>query len=88
VRESILDGVTGLLATDQDDLVGKVRSLLSDTDLRTDLGDKARIRAEQFSWDVTADVLADQLGTRPGIQPGIQPGSSQGSSQGASPPMG
>ena len=28
VRESILDGVTGLLATDQDDLVAKVRSLL------------------------------------------------------------
>ena len=62
VRESILDGVTGLLASDQDDLVGKVRSLLADAELRTDLGHKARIRAGQFSWDVTADVLAGQLG--------------------------
>jgi len=62
VRESILDGVTGLLATDQDDLVGKVRSLLADADLRTDLGHKARIRAGQFSWDVTADAVAAQLG--------------------------
>ena len=58
VRESILDGVTGLLATDQDDLVGKVRHLLHDAELRLDLGHKARIRSEQFSWDVTADVLA------------------------------
>ncbi len=62
VRESILDGVTGLLATDQDDLVGKVRHLLHDAELRLDLGHKARIRSEQFSWDVTADVLAGRLG--------------------------
>ena len=62
VRESILDGVTGLLASDQDDLVGKVRRLLADADLRSDLGDKARIRAGQFSWDVTTDALAAQLG--------------------------
>ena len=65
VRESILDGVTGLLATDRDDLVGKVRVLLADADLRSDLGGKARVRAGQFSWDVTANTLADQLGLRP-----------------------
>ena len=34
VRESILDGVTGLLATDQDDLVDKLRLLLVDAELR------------------------------------------------------
>ena len=62
VRESILDGVTGLLARDSDDLVAKLGLLLADAGLRRDLGHKARIRADQFSWDVTADVLAAQLG--------------------------
>jgi glycosyltransferase involved in cell wall biosynthesis len=62
VRESILDGVTGLLATDQDDLVAKVRDLLHDAELRLDLGYKAQIRSEQFSWDLTADVVAGRLG--------------------------
>ena len=66
VRESILDGVTGLLATDQDDLVGKVRHLLHDAELRLDLGDKARIRSGQFSWDLTAD--GRRLGGRPRVQ--------------------
>ncbi len=66
VRESILDGVTGLLASDQEDLVRKVRMLLADADLRADLGHKARIRAGQFSWDVTADTVAAQLGVQPG----------------------
>ena len=62
VRESILDGVTGLLATDQDDLVDKLRLLLVDAELRADLGTKARIRAGQFSWDTTADTVAARLG--------------------------
>jgi glycosyltransferase involved in cell wall biosynthesis len=62
VRESILDGVTGLLATDQDDLVAKVRDLLHDAELRLDLGHKAQIRSEQFSWELAADVVAGRLG--------------------------
>jgi glycosyltransferase involved in cell wall biosynthesis len=62
VRESILDGVTGLLATGQDDLAAKVRQLLADAELRVDLGHKARIRSEHFSWDVTAAVVAGRLG--------------------------
>ena len=66
VRESILDGVTGLLATSQDDLLAKVRQLLHDADLRADLGGKARIRSEQFTWDATTDVLATQLGVATG----------------------
>ena len=61
VRESILDGVTGLLATDQDDLVDKLRLLLVDAELRADLGTKARIRSGQFSWDTTADTIAARL---------------------------
>jgi glycosyltransferase involved in cell wall biosynthesis len=66
VRESILDGVTGLLASDQDDLVAKVRQLLADSELRDDLGHKARIRSGQFSWDVTAEAIAGRLGITPG----------------------
>jgi glycosyltransferase involved in cell wall biosynthesis len=62
VRESILDGVTGLLASDQDDLVAKVRLLLGDADLRSDLGEKARIRSAQFSWEATTEAIATQLG--------------------------
>jgi glycosyltransferase involved in cell wall biosynthesis len=62
VRESILDGVTGLLATDQHDLVDKIRLLLVDAELRADLGTKARIRSGQFSWDTTADTIAARLG--------------------------
>ena len=64
VRESILDGVTGLLATDQDDLVTKIRQLLENPELRDELGRKARIRSEQFSWDATADAVAGRLGVR------------------------
>ena len=64
VRESILDGVTGLLAADQDDLVDKLRLLLVDAELRADLGTKARIRSGQFSWDATADTIAARLGLR------------------------
>ena len=64
VRESILDGVTGLLATDQDDLVAKIRQLLENPELRDELGHKARIRSEQFSWDATADAVAGRLGVR------------------------
>jgi glycosyltransferase involved in cell wall biosynthesis len=62
VRESILDGVTGLLASNQHDLVAKVRALLADPELRADLGAKAQIRSDQFSWDGTADAIATQLG--------------------------
>ncbi len=62
VRESILDGVTGLLATDLADLIAKVRSLLANPELRAELGHKARIRSGQFSWDVTTETVADRLG--------------------------
>ena len=65
VRESILDGVTGLLASDQDDLVRKIRLLLADPDLRSDLGEKARTRSGQFSWDLTTEAVAERLGVSP-----------------------
>jgi glycosyltransferase involved in cell wall biosynthesis len=62
VRESILDGVTGLLATDLPDLVDQVDHLLSDGSLRRDLGVKAQVRSEQFTWESTATSVASVLG--------------------------
>jgi glycosyltransferase involved in cell wall biosynthesis len=64
VCESILDGVTGLLATDAPDLIAQVDRLLCDDDLRRDLGAKARTRSEQFSWDTTATTVAAALAQR------------------------
>ena len=70
VRESILDGVTGLLATDLPDLIARVDQLLADGDLRRDLGDKARVRSEQFTWDATAASVASVLGfPAPAVSP-------------------
>nr|WP_227463536.1 glycosyltransferase family 4 protein [Nocardioides lijunqiniae] len=57
VCESILDGVTGLLAQDQDDLVQQTERLLADEELRRDLGSKARIRSAQFTWETTVAAL-------------------------------
>jgi glycosyltransferase involved in cell wall biosynthesis len=61
VTESILDGVTGLLAQDLDDLVERMRTLLADHDLRRDLGIKAKTRSEEFNWDATARTIAAAL---------------------------
>ncbi len=61
VAESILDGVTGLLAADEDDLVRQVDRLLSDREQRTELGLKAVARSGQFTWDATAATVAAAL---------------------------
>jgi glycosyltransferase involved in cell wall biosynthesis len=54
VAEAILDGVTGLLASEQSDLTSKIANLLRDPLLRDDLGNKAFIRAGEFTWDAAA----------------------------------
>lgn len=66
LTDSIIDGVTGLLVGgDSDDaasdraaavpaLATAVESLLLDAELRAELGDKARLRASEFSWAQTA----------------------------------
>jgi glycosyltransferase involved in cell wall biosynthesis len=61
VCESILDEVTGLLASDLGHLVEQVDRLLSDAERRHDLGEKARTRSTQFSWDATAATVAGAL---------------------------
>ena len=53
----IIDGVNGLLLDNPrnaDDLAAKIRLLLSDARLREMIGERARITAEEISWDEVA----------------------------------
>ena len=52
--ESIADGRTGLLADEPAELTEKVRTLVTDHELRERLGDAALARAREFTWDRTA----------------------------------
>ena len=54
LRESIVDGQTGLLSQTPAEMTDKVRLVLSDHELRTRLGEAARERALTFTWDRTA----------------------------------
>jgi glycosyltransferase involved in cell wall biosynthesis len=56
LRESIVDGETGLLATDAAGLTANIRRLVSDGELRERLGAAARERALGFTWDRTAST--------------------------------
>ncbi len=64
VQESILDGVTGLLAQDEDDFTHCTRRLLQDHELRQSMGTKARLRSEQFTWEATTAVVESCLHDR------------------------
>src|SRR3954463_4293196 len=54
LRESIVDGETGLLAETPEELTGKVRALVGDPAQRDRLGEAAQARARGFTWDNTA----------------------------------
>ena len=54
LRESIVDGETGLLARDEDDLLPLTKRMLEDAPLRKRLGDGALARAGEFSWERTS----------------------------------
>lgn len=55
VRDSIVDGVTGRLAEDRAAFVAHWRELGTDAAERSALGDAARRRSRDFSWDRTVD---------------------------------
>jgi glycosyltransferase involved in cell wall biosynthesis len=67
LTDSIIDGVTGVLvgseAADRDveALTDAVAELLLDDDMRADLGEKARVRAREFSWEQTAHGVQSVL---------------------------
>jgi glycosyltransferase involved in cell wall biosynthesis len=50
VCESVRDGVTGLLATDLDDYVARVRLLLSDPTARAAMAQPSRAHAAGLDW--------------------------------------
>lgn len=54
LRESVVDGETGLLADDVDGLADAIARIARDDELRERLGARARERAHGFSWDRTA----------------------------------
>lgn len=64
VAESVLDGVTGLLARDSADFCRCVERLLTDTNSRTRLGVAAQARAREFDWSSTTDVVERVLQSR------------------------
>jgi glycosyltransferase involved in cell wall biosynthesis len=53
-RDAVVDGWSGLLFDDQDDLVATLNSALDDEVLRKRLGIGAVEHASRFSWDTTA----------------------------------
>lgn len=61
LTDSIVDGVTGLLVDDVDALGTAVRTLLADGESRGVMGDKARSRAREFSWEQTGAGVYEVL---------------------------
>jgi glycosyltransferase involved in cell wall biosynthesis len=61
LSDSIVDGVTGLLVDDRDELVDELYRLLADPVLREQLGAKAQDRSAEFSWRQSAEGLREVL---------------------------
>ncbi len=63
LRESVVDGRTGLLVPHGDvgALAAAIRSLLADGPLRERMGREGRAFAERFSWDASADGVENVL---------------------------
>ncbi len=61
LTDSIIDGVTGVLVDDRNELVAGLEELLTDPLLRDELGRKAQARSAEFSWRLSADGLRTVL---------------------------
>lgn len=61
LTDSVLDGVTGVLVDNRDELVDGLERLLTDTTLRNELGAKARTRSREFSWSQSAGAMCTVL---------------------------
>jgi len=61
LTDSIVDGVTGLLVDDHDELVDHLQRLLTDEVFREQLGAKAQARSGEFSWKQSADAMRTVL---------------------------
>jgi glycosyltransferase involved in cell wall biosynthesis len=56
LRESIVDGETGFLAGDVNELTERVGEVIDSPPLRAQLGEVAETRAHGFNWDATASA--------------------------------
>jgi glycosyltransferase involved in cell wall biosynthesis len=68
VAESVVDGETGFLADNEESFVDHLAHLLSDRDLRTAMGEAARVHASRFTWDETGKrfaALIDEVAGEP-----------------------
>ncbi len=65
VTESIVDGETGVLVADLEEMVSQCRALLTDTEARLAMGKKARNRAQSFGWRRSAQAFEHLLMDRP-----------------------
>jgi len=63
LTDSVVDGVTGLLVADYDELVQRLEQLLGDAVLREELGAKAAARSREFSWPQSAAAMSTVLQT-------------------------
>jgi glycosyltransferase involved in cell wall biosynthesis len=61
LTDSIVDGVTGLLVDDHDELIERLEELLSDQVVREELGAKAEARTREFSWSQSATAMRTVL---------------------------
>ncbi|MEU1995478.1 glycosyltransferase family 4 protein [Nocardia gamkensis] len=61
LTDSIVDGATGILVDDVAQLADAVGDLLEDPGARTVMGEKARARAREFSWEQTGNGVYEVL---------------------------
>jgi glycosyltransferase involved in cell wall biosynthesis len=61
LTDSVIDGVTGVLVDDHADLVERLEELLTDAQLREELGRKAQARSAEFSWWQSACAMRTVL---------------------------
>ncbi|MCV7177654.1 glycosyltransferase family 4 protein [Mycolicibacterium sphagni] len=61
LTDSVIDGVTGVLVDDHNDLVHQLEHLLAEQVLRDELGAKAKARSRDFSWQQSADAMRNVL---------------------------
>jgi glycosyltransferase involved in cell wall biosynthesis len=69
LRESVVDGETGLLAHDEAGLAEHARRLIEDHGLLERMGDAAERRARRFTWDRPARANLDVLRRQAGLAP-------------------
>jgi glycosyltransferase involved in cell wall biosynthesis len=61
LTDSIVDGATGILVDDVAQLADAIGDLLDDPGARTVMGEKARARAREFSWEQTGNGVYEVL---------------------------